>query len=167
MDSPWYLLLIVALLAVIGALWFLRGGQWGGSSTSIRRPAAREPEQASEPVLDEALTEIELPTTRPDYPMIFSARVLWQPIPQPAGAPAPCRSRGARAHAVVERAASFVGDHAPSDLHVARNALAAQLGVMRPDPTGQIRAQATNVALDLRADDADRLRGEADRRRAA
>jgi len=36
---------------------------------------------------------------------------------------------------------------------------------MRPDPTGQIRAQATNVALDLRADDADRLRGEADRRK--
>ena len=83
MDSPWYLLLIVALLAAVGALWFFLGGQWEGSSPSAPRPATREPEQAPEPLPQEVLTEIELPTTRPDYSMIFSARVNWQPIPQP------------------------------------------------------------------------------------
>ena len=81
MDSPWYLLLIVALLAVIGALWFFRDGRWEAASTSAPPSREREPAQAAEPLLEEVLTEVELPTARPDYAVIFSARVNWQPIP--------------------------------------------------------------------------------------
>ena len=36
---------------------------------------------------------------------------------------------------------------------------------MEPDPTPQIRAQPPTFDLDLREDDADRLRGEVDRRK--
>ena len=43
--------------------------------------------------------------------------------------------------------------------------VAAQLGGMQPDPTGKVRAQAANVALDLRADDVQRLRAESDLRK--
>ena len=162
-GSPWYLLLIVVLLAGVGVLRFYLTAQQERppAAAPAPTPEPREPEPWSQ----EAVTEIELPTTRPDYPMVFSARVIWQPVRQQVGEPPHADLAAVARHAVVERAATFVGDRAPSDLDVARSALAAQLGVVQPDPTGRIRAQATDVALDLRADDADRLRAEADRRK--
>ena len=123
MDSPWYLLLIVALLAVIGALWFFRDGRWEAASTSAPPSREREPAQAAEPLLEEVLTEVELPTARPDYAVIFSARVNWQPIPQPVDEPPHADLAAVARHAVIERAASFVRDREPSDLGVARSAL--------------------------------------------
>jgi hypothetical protein len=164
-GSPWYLLLIIVLLVAVGALWFFLPDQQEGLSASAPKPATREPEQASEPLLEEVLTEIELPTTRPDYPLIFSARVVWQPIPQPPGEPPHADLAAVARHSVIERASSFVREREPSDLDVARSALAAQLGGMQPDPTGRVRAQAANVALVLRDDDLERLRAEADRRK--
>jgi hypothetical protein len=164
-GSPWYLLLIAVLLVAVGVLRFYLTGQREGPPAAEPPPALREPEKAPEPWSQEALTEIELPTARQDYSMVFSARVIWQPILQRVGEPPHADLAAVARHAVIERAASFVGDRALSDLDVARHALSAQLGVMQPDSTGRIRAQAADVALDLRADDADRLRGEADRRK--
>ena len=135
------------------------------ASTSAPPSREREPAQAAEPLLEEVLTEVELPTARPDYAVIFSARVNWQPIPQPADEPPHADLAAVARHAVIERAASFVRDREPSDLGVARSALAAQLGGMQPDPTGKVRGQAANVALDLRADDVQRLRAESDLRK--
>lgn len=161
-GSPWYLLLIVVLLGSVGALrFFLTAQREGSPVTAAPTPEPREPEPWSQ----ELLTEIELSTARLDYPMMFSARVIWQPIRQLVGEPPYVDLAATARHAVVERAASFVAERAPSDLAFARSALAVQLGSVQPDSTGRIRFQADDVGLDFHADDADRLRAEADRRK--
>jgi hypothetical protein len=161
-GSPWYLLLIVVLLAIVGASWIFVPAQQEERAVGAATP---DPEQESDPLLQEVLTEVELPTARPDYSMIFSARVMWQALPLSTDEAPHADLAAVARYAVIERAAAFVKDREPSDLDVARSALAARLGSMEPDSARIVRAQAANVGLDLRDDDLERLRVEADRRK--
>jgi hypothetical protein len=151
--SWWYLLLSVVLIAAALVL---------GSNLPVAREQAPPARPLEVPVIQEApklpaqeaISDVDLPTNTPNYRMLFSGSVLWEPKSDPVAHKDP----GALAkQAIVERAAVVVRKVSPADAAIATHQLAAALGVAEPDSTSTVSAWATGVRLTVRDDDANQL----------
>jgi hypothetical protein len=151
--SWWYLPLGVVLIAAALVLGFYPpvAREQPPPVRPLEVPAIREAPKAP---AQEAISDVDLPTSTPDYRILFSGSVLWEKTSDPIAHKDP----GALArHAIVERAATVVREVSPADAAIATHRLAAELGVAEPDSTGEVSAWATGVKLAVRDDDVDQL----------
>jgi hypothetical protein len=154
----WVLLVFVALLATGLA----------ARHTRFRREqqlllAQEEQERAQPAVVEEPVDEgrlmagVPLPCAEPGYRFAFSATVFWRPAPNPVG----MRHTNPEALALESiraRASQITADQAPGDHVAVGYQLAAALGTVLPDGSGQVVAWATEVELSIPDDDDARLR---------
>lgn len=102
------------------------------------------------------ITEVRLPSNRPDYFFVFSANVVWTHEGLIEGRPAVNLDALAR-NAIVRRARDLVRRWDPEYVSLAAHELADTLAEMVPDATGRVRAMAQAVKLSLPEDDRQRL----------
>jgi hypothetical protein len=100
---------------------------------------------------------VPLPCAEPGYRFLFSATVFWSPAPNPVG----MRHTNPEALALESiraRASQITADQAPRDHVAVGYQLAAALGTVLPDGSGQVVTWAGDVALSIPDDDDTRLR---------
>ncbi|HEX3589199.1 MAG TPA: hypothetical protein VHV74_06165 [Pseudonocardiaceae bacterium] len=103
------------------------------------------------------MTDVPLPCAEPGYRFLLSATVFWRPAPNPVG----MRHTNPEALALESiraRAGQLAADQAPGDHLAVGYQLAAALGTVLPDGSGQVVAWANDVVLRLPEDDEVRLR---------
>ncbi|HEX3649960.1 MAG TPA: hypothetical protein VHV49_16150, partial [Pseudonocardiaceae bacterium] len=172
LDWPLVLtvLLVVALLAVT---WFaarqvtfrrsqdaLRAEQEARTTANL---AVSEPPRAT-PQDGIRMAGVPLPCAEPGYRMLLSATVHWRPAPNPIG----MRHTNPEALALESirtRAGELTARQAPGDHQAVCYQLAAALGTILPDVSGQVVAWASDISLSIPEDDAARLRKISDLRK--
>jgi hypothetical protein len=161
LDWPvavWVLLVFVALLATgLG----VRHVRFRRQQELLLAQEEQEPEQRA--VIEEPVDEgrrmagVPLPCAEPGYRFVFSATVFWRPAPNPVG----MRHTNPEALALESiraRAGQITADQTPGDHLAVGYQLAAALGTVLPDGSGQVVAWATDVDLSISDDDDARLR---------
>lgn len=99
---------------------------------------------------------VPLPCGEPGYRFLFSATVFWRPAPNPVG----MRHSNPEALAMESlrvRAAQITADQSPGDHVAVGYQLAAALGTVLPDGSGQVVVWANEVVLSIPDDDERRL----------
>lgn len=159
---PLTALLVVALLVVTwyAARWlkFRRGQDALLAEQTAKETARLAPvsEQAT-PAGGSRMSAVPLPCAEAGYRMLLSATVHWRPAPNPIG----MRHTNPEALALESirtRAGEITARQAPGDHHAVCYQLAAALGTVLPDLSGQVVAWASEVSLSIPDDDAARLR---------
>ena len=120
-----------------------------------RRTAQAVVEERPDP--GRRMAEVPLPCVEPGYRFLLSATVFWRPAPNPVG----MRHTNPEAlglESILARAGQLTADRAPGDHLAVGYQLAAALGTVLPDSSGQVVAWATEVSLTLPEDDEARLR---------
>ncbi|MFB4295506.1 hypothetical protein [Actinomadura sp. NTSP31] len=102
------------------------------------------------------ITEVRLPSNRPDYFFVFSANVVWTRSNGIAEGSAVNLDAIAR-NAIVRRARDIVRRWDPEHVSLVAHELACALAEMQPDATGRVRAVAQAVKLSVPEDDRRRL----------
>ncbi|MBO2457271.1 hypothetical protein [Actinomadura violacea] len=102
------------------------------------------------------ITEVRLPSSRPDYFFVFSANVVWRRGDVLEEHPAVNLDALAR-NAIVRRAHDIVRLWDPEHLSLVAHELGGALAEMQADATGRVRAMAQAVKLSLPEDDRKRL----------
>jgi hypothetical protein len=97
-----------------------------------------------------------LPSTAPDYPFVFTATVCWNSAPHPVGIRHP-NPEALAVDAILDRAIEITSTHAPTEHVVVAHRLAAMLGTVVADRSGQVVAWADPVTLTLPDGDEQRL----------
>lgn len=103
------------------------------------------------------MADVPLSCAEPGYRFLLSATVFWRPAPNPVG----MRHTNPEALALESiraRAGQLTSDQAPGDHLAVGYQLAAALGTVLPDGSGQVVAWANDVTLRLPEDDEVRLR---------
>jgi hypothetical protein len=158
--TVWAALIVVALAGTVLAarqITFRRQQEELRAHEEYLREQAKAVPQ-EEPV-DEGrrMAGVPLPCAEPGYPNQFSATVFWRPAPNPVG----MRHTNPDALAmesIRSRAGQVTSDQAPGDHLAVGYQLAAALGTVLPDTSGQVVTWAGDVELSLSDDDAARLR---------
>ncbi|WP_157440742.1 hypothetical protein [Actinokineospora inagensis] len=146
--------LLVALgiaALVVKQVLFLR------EQRELRAEAARErAKPAPEPAVhaEHHVPAIPVDSAEPYYRFILACTVCWKPH---TGLPQHGNLRGLAVHSILDRARQVTVTGSPTEAEVVRTRLAAELGAMAPDRTGQIVAWAENVGLTVPEEDARRL----------
>jgi hypothetical protein len=150
--------LVVVALAVTGLaarqVRFHRQQQALLAQEPVAEP---EPEPVAEPV-DHGIrmVQVPLPCAEPDYRFLFSATMFWRPAPNPVG----MRHTNPEALALESirmRASQITKGQAPGDHVSVGYQLAAALGTVLPDGSGQVVVWAVEVELSIADDDEARL----------
>jgi hypothetical protein len=150
--------LVVAALAVTGlAARQTRFRRQQQALIEQEQPPEREPEPVVEPV-DRGIrmVRVPLPCAEPDYRFLFSATMFWRPAPNPVG----MRHTNPEALALESirmRASQVTRDQPPGDHVSVGYQLAAALGTVLPDGSGQVVVWAGDVTLSIADDDEARL----------
>lgn len=160
-----WVLVIVVLLAVTGIaarqVAFRRTQDELRAEYAPQQPAPPQPPTPPPPpevpVDDRRLmNQVTLATAEPDYRFLLSANVYWRAAPNPVG----MRHTSPPALAMESirlRATKLTETKAPDDYLAVQYQLAAALGTMLPDATGQVVVWADNIVLSIPDDDAQRL----------
>ncbi|HEX5401349.1 MAG TPA: hypothetical protein VFX16_03500 [Pseudonocardiaceae bacterium] len=153
----WVLLVFVALAATGFAARHTRFRREQQLLLTQEEDDRAEPTVVEEPV-DEGrrMVAVPLPCAEPGYRFAFSATVFWRPAPNPVG----MRHTNPEALALESiraRASQITSDQAPGDHVAVGYQLAAALGTVLPDGSGQVVAWATDVQLSIPDDDDARL----------
>ncbi|PPK64016.1 hypothetical protein V5P93_006419 [Actinokineospora auranticolor] len=124
----------------------------------LRAAAARErverAEQEPAPHAEHHVPAIPVDSAEPYYRFILACTVCWVPN---AGVPQHGNLRGLAVHSILERARQVTVQGSPTDAAVVQTRLAAELGTMTADRSGQIVSWAENVTLTVPEEDARRL----------
>jgi hypothetical protein len=155
--AVWVLLVFVALVATGLAARHMRFRR-EQQLLLAEEEREQQPTVVEEPV-DEGrrMAGVPLPCAEPGYRFAFSATVFWRPAPNPVG----MRHTNPEALALESiraRASQITSDQAPGDHLAVGYQLAAALGTVLPDGSGQVVAWATDVELSIPDDDDARLR---------
>ncbi|OLR91340.1 hypothetical protein [Actinokineospora bangkokensis] len=118
-----------------------------------RRAAATKP--PTPPHSEHHVPSIPVDSAEPYYRFTLSCTVCW--VPQDPGAQQHGNLRGLAVHAILERARAVTVTGAPTDVEAVQARLAAELGAMLPDRSGQVVSWAEQVGLVVPDDDARRL----------
>ncbi|WP_156893668.1 hypothetical protein [Actinokineospora enzanensis] len=124
---------------------------------ALRAEAVRErarPEPEAPPRAEHHVPSIPVDSAEPYYRFILTCTVCWTPN---AGVPQHGNLRGLAVHSILERARQVTVTGSPTDAEVVQTRLAAELGAMAPDRSGQIITWAENVGLTVPDEDARRL----------
>lgn len=156
----WATLVIVGLAATglsARQMIFRRAQQELAVEQERQRAAERERERTAEPPPQGLrMVGVPLPCAEPGYRFLFSAKVFWRPAPNPVG----MRHTNPEALALDSirlRAGHITKDQAPGDHVAVGYQLAAALGTVLPDGSGQVVVWANEVTLSIPDDDAARL----------
>lgn len=103
------------------------------------------------------MPEVPLPCTEPGYRFLLSANVFWRPAPNRVGIPH-TNPEALALDSIRARASQITSGQAPGDHVAVGYQLAAALGMVLPDGSGQVVAWATDVTLSIPDEDAARLR---------
>ncbi|GAA2962715.1 MFS transporter [Actinokineospora diospyrosa] len=123
----------------------------------LRAEAARErakPKAEPAPHAEHHVPAIPVDSAEPYYRFILTCTVCWQPS---AGLPQHGNLRGLAVHSILERARAVTVTGSPTEAEVVQTRLAAELGAMAQDRSGQIITWAENVGLAVPEEDARRL----------
>ncbi|RLK61197.1 hypothetical protein [Actinokineospora cianjurensis] len=123
----------------------------------LRAAAVRErvkPAPEPTPHAEHHVPAIPVDSAEPYYRFVLTCTVCWQPN---ASLPQHGNLRGLAVHSILERARSVTVTGSPTETEVVQTRLAAELGAMAPDRSGQIIAWAENVGLAVPEEDARRL----------
>jgi hypothetical protein len=157
----------VAVLALV-VFVLLAGLVLGGRRLRYRRRqrelrAEEEQRQRPPAPVDEPrdqgrwMAEVPLPCAEPGYRFVLSANVFWRPAPNRVG----MRHTNPEALAldsIRTRASQITAGQAPGDHVAVGYQLAAALGTVLPDGSGQVVAWATDITLSIPDEDMARLR---------
>jgi hypothetical protein len=116
----------------------------------------RPDEQAPHTERRSAIAGARLPSAEPGYPFVFAATVCWNPAPGQAGI-RHTNPEALAVDAILDRAIAITTPHAPADHVVVAHRLAATLGSVLADRSGQVVAWAQSVTLTLPEGDEQRL----------
>lgn len=154
----WEALLLTIVLACIPWL----GGFRRARSTSMRwtKPASVQEEvvvpTAPEPTIErESVTDVRLPSSRPDYDFVFAATICW--VPASPEADNRVFAASAAVNFIVQRARALTADRDPAQISVVQPELRQALSEWQLDAARYIRVMAESVELTLPADDRKRL----------
>jgi len=162
--SWWYLVLAAVLLAVVAALRIYAAFRSDRQASLVESLESSPSLEAPAPPSQDTIAEVDLPTNTPDYRMLFSAHVMWR-LASESNPPSHGDPGALAKQSIIERAVAVVRDALPVDVTITRIRLAAVLGEWQSDPTGQVRACANEVKLEMRDEDVDRLRARSDLRK--
>jgi hypothetical protein len=154
-----WLLLVVVLLVATGVS--ARQAGYRRTQEQLRAEYAPPPPAPTPPPevpVDEhrLMNQVTLPSAEADYRFLLSATVYWRAAPNPVG----MRHTSPPALAMESirlRAGKVTESKAPADYLAVQYQLAAALGTMLPDTTGQVVVWADNIVLSIPDDDAQRL----------
>ncbi|HEV2634234.1 MAG TPA: hypothetical protein VGX23_03745 [Actinocrinis sp.] len=115
------------------------------------------------------VANIPVPSGAPDYDFLFSATVRWRLLTSGNQSRRPVNAHANPAalaiNTILARARQATAAELPGESALAQHRLGTVLGVVEPDPTGQVEAWATNIVLTLSDDDLQRQRKIADLRK--
>ncbi len=139
------------------------------SQIAAKSESAADPGQTGTPAEDAVIPEIprvterrhavvgaRLPSTDPDYPFVFSATVCWNPAPHRLGI-RHTNPEALAVDAILDRAIEVTSAQPPTEHVLAGHRLAATLGAVLADKTGQVVAWAEAIAIALPDGDEQRL----------
>jgi hypothetical protein len=158
--AVWALVTVLALAAVAGSARLRRFRQ-EEEMLRVRETerqaaaAAAAPEEPVDP--GRRMTDVPLPCAEAGYRFLFTATVFWSPAPTPVG----MRHTNPEALAlesIRSRASQVTEAQAPGDHVAVGYQLAAALGTVLPDGSGQVVTWAGDVELSISDDDDARLR---------
>ncbi|GLZ36376.1 hypothetical protein [Actinokineospora sp. NBRC 105648] len=147
--------LLVALglgALVVKQLLFHREQSALRAEVARERAEAKPAEQAAH--AEHHVPAIPVDSAEPYYRFILSCTVCWSAN---AGVPQHGNLRGLAVHSILERARQVTVTGSPTDAPMVLTRLAAELGAMAPDRSGQIVTWAENVGLTVPEEDARRL----------
>lgn len=107
---------------------------------------------------DTAVANVPVPTASPNYEFLFSATIHWRPSPTAPDGATIANPGTLATNAIIDRATKQTGIENPVDHVQAQYRLAALLAAVHDEPSGQLKAWATDVTLSMHADDLDRIR---------
>ncbi|WP_424189195.1 hypothetical protein ACOBQX_12165 [Actinokineospora sp. G85] len=126
---------------------------------ALREEAARQRAALAKPPTpphsEHHVPSIPVDSAEPYYRFLLSCTVCW--IPQGAGQQQHGNLKGLAVHAILERARAVTVGGAPADVDAVQARLAADLGAMVSDRSGQVVAWAESIALSVPDEDARRL----------
>ncbi|GLZ13485.1 hypothetical protein Acsp04_37200 [Actinomadura sp. NBRC 104425] len=156
--APWPLWISLAPAAVLGAglLFVTRSPGRRLDMPPRPNPVFGEEFSATEGAKRRRVTDVQLPTSLPDYAFLFSATVVWKTTSVVTDESA-FNLEALAVDAVLQRARKITERRDPSHASLVRHELAGALGEMRTDATGRLRAMAESVQLVLPARDQERL----------
>lgn len=154
----WEALLLALVLACVPWLTRVRRTRpayrrWTKSSSApeeVLVPPAPEPTIEREPV-----TDVRLPSSRPDYHFEFAATICW--IPASPEAANRVFAASAAVNFIVQRARALTADRDPVQISLVQPELGQALSEWQFDAARYIRVMAESVELALPADDRKRL----------
>lgn len=122
-------------------------------------PQARPEDRPAVPreVSELTVSDVPLPSAESEFRFLFSGTVRWQRGPHVSGV-SHASPASLAADSVLSRAAHLTSTQSPGDHGLVRHRLAAALGVVMADSSGQVLAWADDVDLTVLDDDADVLR---------
>jgi hypothetical protein len=150
-------LLVIALSAVLAAAarWQRFRRQQEVLRAERDAPTRAVPDEPVDP--GRRMAGVPLPCAEPGYRFLLAATVFWRPAPNPIG----MRHTNPEALALESiraRACQVTAAQAPADSVAVGYQLAAALGTMAPDISGQVVAWALEVSVSIPDDDVARLR---------
>lgn len=155
--APW--LLWIPLIAIIGLgatrLNAARTGRHRHVGDPLTDFAGADASNHWAPPKETRLTDVLLPTSRPDYSFRFSASVTWSPLG--FGENGDVNHAALATDAILKRAIRVTETRDPAHASLVQHELASALGEMQADATTRVRAMADSVRIVLPAADQERL----------
>jgi hypothetical protein len=126
---------------------------------AMREEAVRQRAASAKPPTpphsEHHVPSIPVDSAEPYYRFLLSCTVCW--VPQEQGQQQHGNLRGLAVHSILERARAVTITGAPTDADTVQTRLAAELGAMLPDRSGQVISWAESPGLSVPDEDARRL----------
>ncbi|SDD62617.1 hypothetical protein [Actinokineospora iranica] len=154
--ADWMTIAVLVLSLALGAM-IVKQILFRREQKELRAEAMRQRKQPNAeppPHAEHHVPAIPVDSAEPYYRFILSCTVCWTPT---GGVPQHGNLRGLAVHSILERARHVTVGGSPTDTAAVQTRLAAELGAMLPDRSGQIVAWAEQVALTVPEEDARRL----------
>ncbi|MCL2583848.1 MAG: hypothetical protein FWE35_15500 [Streptosporangiales bacterium] len=154
---------LLVTIVLLGILWltvvrrpYLKSERWAGPDSesediTVQAEVIPEPEFQREPV-----TGVRLPSSRPDYDLVLSGTVCWQPVTPDPGQ-RPFAASAVAVDSIVQRARGLAEKRDPVHLSLVQHEMRRVLSEPQPDTDGRVWAMAESVELTLPEEDRKRL----------
>jgi hypothetical protein len=159
LSLGWPAWLWLCLTAVTLAIPVLVGRQFRAHARQERTPPIIVPPPPPErPRLHpHTVTAVALPSSVADYDFLFSGTILWH-VSDGQGQTMHVNPAALAVEAILERAKEVTSRESPDRWSLIQHRLNSTLGIVLPDPSGQVMTMARDVTVTLSEGDLQRLR---------